>query len=84
MEELGRRGFNAAVGDAPLDLIAIKTKCPSEAIWALCGPYERRCQYSARQSSPGRPRLSRQPLGLRDRPATGDKNVKEHNHREFH
>lgn len=25
--------------DAPLDLIAIKTKCPSEAIWALCGPY---------------------------------------------
>lgn len=25
--------------DAPLALIAIKTKCPSEAISALCGPY---------------------------------------------
>lgn len=25
--------------DAPPALIAIKTKCPSEAICALCGPY---------------------------------------------
>lgn len=26
-------------GEAPLALFAIKTKCPSEAISALCGPY---------------------------------------------